>query len=42
MLKKIGLVLIAVAVSLSGMENPLIPIAVMGMGIWLIREVIEW
>lgn len=42
MLKKIGLVLIAIAVSLSGMENPLIPIAVMGVGIFLVRGLVEW
>lgn len=42
MLKKIGLVLIAIAVSLSGMENPLIPIVVMGVGIFLVRGLVEW
>lgn len=38
----IGGSLIAIAISLSGSENPLIPIAVMAAGIWLVREYIEW
>lgn len=38
----IGFTLVAVAISLSGMENPLIPIAVMTAGMWLIKELVEW
>lgn len=37
-----GFLLMAVAVSLSGMENPLIPTVVMGAGIWLIRRLVTW
>lgn len=42
MKEKMGLILIAVAISLSGMENPLIAIATMAAGLWLIKGVIEW
>lgn len=38
----IGFTLVAVAISLSGMENPLIPIAVMTAGMWLIKELVTW
>lgn len=40
--EKIGLVLIALAVSTSGSEQLLVPMALMGAGLWLVRGMVEW
>ena len=42
MKERIGVVFIALALSTTGVKPMLVPMAFMAIGIWLVREVIEW
>lgn len=40
--EKIGIVLIALGISTANSEMLILPLASMGIGVWLIRSVVEW
>lgn len=42
MLKKIGMVLMILGVCTADSEMLIIPFVLMGVGIWLVRGVVEW
>lgn len=42
MLKRIGMVLMILGVCTANSEMLIVPFALMGVGIWLVRGVVEW
>lgn len=42
MLKRIGLVLMILGTVTADSEMLIVPLALMGIGIWLVRGVVEW
>lgn len=42
MLKKIGMVLMILGVCTADSANLIVPLALMGVGLWLVRGVVEW
>ena len=41
--EKLGIVMVAVGMSTAGADNnPLVPIAFMAAGLWLMRGLVEW